>query len=321
MSKPNQNPYATLGVKPSATDAEIKKAFRALAKKLHPDINVGDAATQEKFKAVSAAYNLLSDKDSRRRFDAGEIDATGTEKRDRNFYKDFSSAGRRNPYQQQESFDNFSDIFSRAFGGGGGGPSGGFAHGAAGGRGPQRPARGGDLRLSLTVAFRESILGAKKQVTTPDGRKLEISIPAGIKDGQTLRLAGRGQPGVIGGPPGDALIEISVAPDALFSREGDDILLELPISIDEAILGASVAVPTMKNRVKLRIPAGSSSGRVLRIMERGAKSGKGKTGDQLVTLKIVLPDQPSEDLVTAMENLQKAGGYQPRDGWKGDTTG
>ncbi|MEY8096238.1 DnaJ C-terminal domain-containing protein [Falsihalocynthiibacter sp. S25ZX9] len=310
MSKTIQDPYAELGVKATATDAEIKKAFRALAKKLHPDINVGDAASQDRFKAISAAYTFLTDKEKKRRFDAGEIDASGAEKPDRSFYKDFSSKGPRHRYEPEGNFDGFGDIFSRAFGGD---PRYGARQGA------NMPMRGGDLRFHLTISFRDAITGAKQQLTPPNGSKLEVSIPAGIKEGQTLRLAGRGQPGINGGPAGDALIEISVAPDVIFTRDGDDILLDLPISIDEAVLGASVEVPTVKGRVKLRIPAGSSSGRVMRIKERGAPSGKGKIGDQLVTLKIVLPDEISESLVSAMEDLRTSGGYGARDGWKGET--
>lgn len=299
------DPYATLGVKPTATDDEIKKAYRALVKKLHPDINPGDSAREERFKEVTAAHSFLSDKEQRRRFDAGEIDATGTEKPERSYYRDFARGAEPNRYEAQGEYDDLGDIFSRAF------------RDSGQGRGPNARMRGGDLRFHLQVDFRDAINGAKRRVTTPDGGRLDISIPAGIKDGQSLRLAGRGLAGINGGPAGDALIEISVMPDRIFTREADDILLDLPIAIDEAVLGASIEVPTVMGLVKLKVPAGSGSGRVMRLKGRGAKSGKGKAGDQLITLKIVLPDTENKDLTAAMEALRKAGGYDARAHWEG----
>jgi len=303
-----ENPYKVLGVKPTATDAEIKKAFRKLVKKLHPDINPGNAKNEDRFKAVSVAHDVLGDTEKRRKFDAGEIDASGAEMPDRTYSRNYAQPGAQNRYEPQGGFDDMGDIFSQAFG-----------HRNRGGGAGMRM-RGGDLRFHLTVPFLDAINGTQQRVTMADGKSLEITIPAGIHDGQSLRLAGRGQPGYNGGPPGDALVEISIAPHAVFQREGDDILIEVPISIDEAILGASVQVPTATGAVKVKVPAGSSSGRSLRLKGKGAAKGRGKgAGDQLVTLKIVVPSKPDATLGEAMENLRDAGGYQPRAGWKGQS--
>ena len=193
---------------------------------------------------------------------------------------------------------------------------GGGAEGRTGGARMQMP--GGDVQYNLEIGFLDAVNGTKYPVKTPDGRSLEISIPAGIEHGQTLRLAGRGQPGFNGGPPGDALVHVSVAPHPHFERDGADILLDLPISIDEAVLGGTVSVPTIAGRVKLRIPAGSSSGRVMRLKGKGVQPKGRKAGNQLVTLRIVLPDTVDADLKSAIENWHKAHPYDARKGWKGE---
>ncbi|MEQ8398673.1 DnaJ C-terminal domain-containing protein [Thalassobaculum sp.] len=298
------DPYTVLGVERTATDAQIKSAYRALARKLHPDINAGDAAMEERFKTVSAAYDFLRDPERRRRYDAGEIDATGAEMPDRRFYRQYADTGARHRYEPDTGFDDLSDLFGRA----------GFGGARGGGR---MRLRGADLRYHLEIGFLDAVNGATRRVTTPDGATLDISIPAGIADGQTIRLAGRGQPGLNDGPPGDALIDIAVASHPLFDRKANDIRIELPISIDEAVLGASVDVPTVSGRVKLRIPPGSSTGKVLRLKGKGVRGPKSVAGDQLVELKIVLPETVGERLKSAMESLREAGGYDPRSGWKG----
>jgi len=311
MNTKPMDPYEALGVKRTATDAEIKKAYRALAKKLHPDINPGDTAGEERFKAVSAAHTFLSDPEKRRRFDAGEIDASGAEMPPRDYYRNHAGTGQENRYQSEAEFDDLGDIFSRAFGSRGGGAGGGGAHGMK--------MRGADVQYHLEVSFLDAINGAKRRVTMPDGRSLEITIPAGIEDGKTLRLSGRGQPGFNGGPAGDALILIAVLPDLLFERDGTDILLDLPISIDEAVLGGSVAVPTTAGRVNLRVPPGSSSGRIMRLRGKGVAAKGRPAGDQLVRLKIVLPDIIDDDLKTAIEGWHKDHPHDARSGWKGQT--
>ncbi len=310
MTKANKDkdPYSILGVARSATDDEIKKAYRKLAKSLHPDINASDPALEERFKAVSAAYAFLRDSEQRRRYDAGEIDASGAETVDRTFYRHYADSGRENPYQPEGNFEDLGDILSRAFG----------RDGKMGGGAARSQMRGADLSYHLKIEFLDAINGATRRVTTPDGSQLDITIPAGIEDGWTLRLAGRGQAGFNGGPPGDALINVSVAPHRLFERRGDAILLELPIAIDEAVLGASVEVPTTAGRVKLRIPPGSSSGAVLRLKGKGVRDRHGKAGDQLVTLKIVLPEEIDDSLKAALESWRESHAYDPRKTWKGN---
>ncbi len=304
------DPYEILGVPRTTSDAEIKKAYRALAKKLHPDLNPGDQELEERFKTVSAAYDFLKNSEQRRRFDAGEIDATGAERPERTYYRHYADAGERHRYGPEGGSGDFSDFFARAFG------HGGDRAGAGMGSRPMR-FRGGDLHYHLAIGFLDAVNGATRRVTSPDGSVLDITIPPGTRDGQVLRLAGRGQPGLNDGPPGNALIEISVAPHPVFKRDGNDILLDLPIAIDEAVLGGSVDVPTRSGRVKLRIPKGSSTGKVLRLKGKGVRPRKGVAGNQLVTVRIVLPDTVDEALETAMETWRENQAYDPRTNWKG----
>lgn len=304
------DPYEVLGVARTASDAEIKKAYRELAKRLHPDLHAGDPATEDRFKAVSAAYDFLRDPERRRRYDAGEIDATGAERPERSFYRHYAGSDR---YEPAGGFEDFSDLFAEAFGARGGrsrraGTAGGFE---------SVRLRGADVRYHLAIDFPEAVNGARKRVTTPDGSTLQITVPPGVADGQVLRLAGQGRPGFNDGPPGDALVEIAVRAHPVFERDGADIKLELPISLDEAVLGASVDVPTPTGRIKLKVPAGSDSGRVLRLKGRGVTDRSGTAGDLLVRLKIVMPERIDEDLKRAVEDWRAAHPYDPRKTWKG----
>ncbi|MEQ9491327.1 MAG: DnaJ C-terminal domain-containing protein [Alphaproteobacteria bacterium] len=303
----NADPYALLGVPRGATDAEIKKAYRELARKLHPDLNAGHPEREEKFKAVSGAYEFLRDPERRRRYDAGEIDATGAEKPDRDFYYRYADSGNRHRYQPNESYDDISDIFGRAFG---------QDRHDGGGMGSAR-FRGADLRYQIEIGFLDAVNGEKRRVKTQSGSVIDITIPPGIRNGQTLRLSGKGQKGLNGGPPGDALIEVSIRPHPIFERAGDDIKLDLPITIDEAILGGTVEIPTISGRVNLRIPPGSSSGSVLRLKGKGIHRVGEKAGDQRVTLSIVLPKTIDDELKTALETWRKAHPYNPRESWEG----
>ncbi len=303
------DPYKTLGIPRTATQAEIKKAYRKLVKELHPDLHPDDAAKMERFKAVSHAYDLLSDPEKRRRFDAGEIDASGQERPERQYYHQYAGreAGRR--YDAGPGFgagmreEDLSDIFAQFFGGAGrpGGGFGGAVH-----------ARGQDLRYHLEVDFLEAARGARRRVTMPDGNEIDITIPPGLKDGQTLRLRGKGAPGYGQGGPGDALVSVTVRPHPVFTRVGDDIEMELPITVDEAVLGAKVDVPTVSGPVSVTVPAGASSGQRLRLRGKGIRDARGKAGDQIVRLKIVLPKRINDDLRDLARRWRDKAGFDPR---------
>ena len=255
------DPYAALGLKSTATEAEIKSAYRRLVRTSHPDINPDDAGAEARFVRITAAHDLLKDPATRARFDAGEIDARGQERPQRQYYRDFAGGGRGvNPD------DLFADIFGQR----------GFAR------------QGQDQAYALQVPFLDAARGGKARITLPGEAPMEVTIPVGLRDGQTLRLRGRGGAGAGGAPRGDALVTVSVAPHPLFRREGDTILLTLPVTIDEAVLGARVEVPTINGDITVTIPKGSSSGRVLRLRGRGIQGPDGP-GDQLIDLRIVVP--------------------------------
>jgi len=305
------DPYKTLGLTKAATADEIKKAYRKIARSSHPDLNPGDKDAEARFKAATAAFDLLKDPETRARFDRGEIDATGAERPERKFYRDYAEAPG-NRYRSSQDFDDFgdaSDIFAeflRRRGGHGAEPSGaGFS------------ARGADRHFSLEVPFLDAVQGGTSRITLPEGAVLDVKITQGTADGQTIRLRGKGNPGFGGGPSGDALVTLSVRAHSLFRREGNDILMTLPITIDEAILGGKIEVPTIDGTVSLTIPQGASSGQTLRLRGRGAKPVGGKErGDQLVALRIVSPAKVDEALAKFMETWRKANGYNPREGMK-----
>lgn len=305
-----EDPYALLGVAKNASDDDIRRAFRKLAKELHPDLNPGDKAAVERFKKVSAAYELLGDPEKRKRYDSGEIDASGEPRR---AYQQQGAAGAgpfgwrgARPGGPPPDFEEagFSDIFSEIFGGARGARGTRFAGGI----------RGSDVRYTLEVDFLEAVTGARKRVTMPEGGMLDLTVPEGVQDGQVLRLKGKGGPGFRGGEPGDALVEIKVRPHPHFKRVSDDITVDLPISLDEAVLGAKVEVPTISGRVQLTIPKGTSSGRVFRLRGKGVRNvTAGTTGDQLVTVRIVLPDQIDDSLAYFLSEWRQRNGYNPRE--------
>lgn len=298
----NQNPYERLGVKPDADQKEIQSAFRKLAKKFHPDLNPGDKRAETRFKDISAAYELLSDEEKRARFDRGEIDMTGAEQAPRNYYRDYASAsGPGGPYHNTSGFadlgdadDPFASFFSRRRGG------------------AQFRTQGMDRQFSMEVDFLDAVNGAKKQVRLPDGPPLDVQIPAGTRDGQMLRLRGKGEPGIGGGPAGDALIDIRVLPHRFFTRDGDDIRLELPVSLSEAVLGGKVRVPTPSGPVNLTLPPHSNTGKVLRLKGKGVVRRGGEQGDVYVTLKIVLPDKPDDRLTAFVKDWAETSAQDPR---------
>lgn len=297
----SDDPYAVLGVKREATQDEIRKAYRQLAKKLHPDLNPGDKAAEEKFKQVSVAYDLLGDPEKRARFDRGEIDASGQERPRERYYRDFHGADAEpHVYSSHGGFADFmesEDILRDVFG--------------RGGEGRIR-LRGQDALYCLPVEFLEALNGATKRITLPDGGTLDVVIPPGTRDKQVLRLRAKGGPGLGGGPPGDALVEIDVEPHGFFTRKGDDIHLELPISLPEAVLGAKLDVPTPSGPVRMTVPKGANTGTVLRLRGKGAQRSDKTHGDEYVTLKIVLPQQLDPEIEEFARRWQAGQSQNPR---------
>ena len=291
-----RNPYIVLGLSPKATDSEIRAAFRQLAKKYHPDRNPDDKKSEEKFKEISGAFDILGDSERRKKYDRGEIDDDGRERPNpfHQWTQREAAAGRGQggyaggPHGPGggpgagASFEDLSDIFSDIFG----------ARQARAGAAGQM--RGRDTRYRLEVEFLDALNGAKKRVTMPDGKNLDLSIPAGLEDGQTLRLKGQGERGA--GGAGDVYVEVKVKPHLLFERKGDDIHIDVPITLREAVLGGKITAPTIAGDVSVNVPKYSSSGTVLRLKGRGAPKKTGGAGDQYVKLKIVLPDGGDKEL-------------------------
>lgn len=300
------DPYSVLGVARGASDDDIRKAYLKLVKELHPDVNPSRTA-EERFKKVTAAHEILGDAEKRRQFDRGEIDAGGEPRR----YSRAAGAGARGGAGGDYGEFGFSDVFSDIFGGfrGAGGAAG--ARPGAGG-GTYAP-RGRDVRYTLDVDFLEAVKGARKRVTLPEGGTLDLSVPEGVSDGQVLRLKGKGsQPTRGPGEAGDALVEIRVKAHAQFKRQGLDVHLDLPITIDEAVLGAKVEVPTVDGRVQLSIPKGTSSGRVFRLKGKGVRNAAtNTTGDQLVSVRIVLPETIDDELGYMISEWRQRHKYDP----------
>jgi len=297
-----KTPYEILGVAPDAPPGDIRKAYRKLAKKLHPDLNPNDAAAETRFKEVSAAYELLSDPEKRGKFDRGEIDAEGHERQERQFYRGFADGPMGGKYTAQEGFASEEDLQA-------------FMADLFGGRSSRHniKAKGGDLNYTLEVSFLEAANGAKKTVTMPDGRSLKINIPAGLRDRQSLRLRGQGLPGYNGGPNGDAYVEVHVRHDPMFTRKDEDIHIELPVSLNEAVLGGTIDVPTIDGSVSMAVPKNANTGTRLRLRGKGLPMGKGKErGHQYVTLKVILPKDGDKELTAFMEEWAKKHAYNPR---------
>ena len=309
----SDNPYASLGLTKTATDGEIKKAYRKIARDSHPDLNPDDGNAEARFKAASAAYDFLKDTEQRARFDRGEIDASGTERQpQRQYYREYADApgnpyrGRRQYGGSDEGIDP-ADIFAEFM----------RQRGQAGqGHGPQDfSAPGPDRHYSLEVSFLDAVKGGKTRITLPDGSSIEVKIPEGTADGQVIRLRGKGGAGYGDGPAGNALVTLTVQSHQVFRREGNDIVVVLPITIDEAVLGGKVEVLTIEGVAKLSIPKGASSGKVLRMRRRGVKAvGGGARGDQRVELKIVMPAVMDAELAEFFEEWRKGHAYDPRKG-------
>lgn len=279
------DPYTVLGVARTATDDEIRRAFRRLAKELHPDVNPG-ADSEERFKRIVSAQDFLLDAERRRRYDRGEIDAKG---------EPVFAARPTRTGRAHRGFEDFglADVFTEVFG---------SDRGRGGGRGQ-------DVRYSLEVDFLEAVNGARKRVTLPDGGILDLAVPEGVVDGQVLRLRGKGGPGL---EPGDALVEIKVRSHPVYKRAGDDLVFDVPVTIDEAVLGAKIEVETPTGRVQLTLPKGTNSGTVFRLKGKGVRNASsGITGDCLVSTRIVLPPSVDETLSYFMSEWRQKHKYDP----------
>jgi len=271
-----------------------------LAKKLHPDLNPGDKKAEERFKEVSLANDILSDEVKRKRFDSGEIDASGAEKPRQQYYKHYAAeAEAGHPYENPSGFADFAegdDVFAELF----------RRHARQ-----ARRARGADLHYRLTIEFLDAVVGASKRLTLPDGGTLDVTIPPGIQEGQILRLRGKGAPSAGEGEAGDALVEISIKPHRFFTRQGDDIHVDLPVSVKEAVLGARIRVPTPTGPVMVIVPKGSNTGTILRLKGKGV-SRQGGHGDELIKLKVMLPPGPNPELESFLADWAPGTSYDPR---------
>jgi len=331
-----RDPYDVLGVQKNATPAAVKSAFRRLAKKLHPDANKTDNTAATKFSELNAAYEIIGDDAKRKAFDRGEIDAEGKPR-----FQGFpgGGAGRGRPGGprggagpgQDSSFESFTwgpDGFQRSSSGRAGGFRGGggiddilkemFGAGGGAGRRGQTfeqedfggPAPGRDVTGTVTITLPEVLSGTSRRVHLPTGKDIDAKIPAGLADGQTIRLKGQGLPGP-GGSAGDALITVTIAEHPLFKRDGANLRLELPVTLYEAVLGGKVRVPTLGSAVELSIPKNTSSGRTFRLKGKGLPKA-GATGDLFVTTKIILPDGNDSELETLMQKWRDGHPYNPR---------
>ncbi|WP_119677439.1 DnaJ C-terminal domain-containing protein [Indioceanicola profundi] len=294
-----RDPYQILGVGRTASAEEIKQAYRRLAKQYHPDLNPGRTDIELKFKEANSAYSLLSDPEKRARFDRGEIDATGAERPDATFRRAYAGAGggRANPFDFDD--DPFANLFGTAR----------RRYGAGAGTGTK--AKGSDVAYSVTVPFTDACLGTKRRLSLSTGKSIDVTIPPGTRDQTKLRLKGQGLPG--GGGAGDAIVEVHVAPHPYFVRREDDIHLDVPITLQEAVLGANIKVPTLDGMVQLKVPKGSNTGTTLRLKGKGVFNPDRKVhGDQYVKLTVALPDKPDAELTAFIEKWARTHDYDPR---------
>ena len=303
---PTTDLYAILGVPRDASAEDIRKAYRNLAKQHHPDLNPGSKSAEERFKSVASAYDVLGDTDKRGRYDRGEIDAAGAEARPENpSYRGYAEGAPGARYRQSAgagpgmSESDLGDLFEDLFAG-------------TREQRPNVPRRGRHQSYMLTIDFLDAITGATKRLSLPDGKGLDVRIPPGIEDGQTMRLKGQGSPGRQGGPAGDALIEIHITPHEFFRREGRDVHVELPITLSEAVLGGKIMVPTPTGPVTMTVPRRSDTGARLRLRGRGVAAHGGQpAGDEFVTLKVVLGDA-DDALETFLRGWSTGHSFDPR---------
>ncbi|EEE46646.1 DnaJ C-terminal domain-containing protein [Roseibium alexandrii] len=327
-----RDPYSVLGVAKSANEGDIKKAFRQLAKKYHPDQNKDDPGAQQRFAEVNQAYEIVGDKDKRAQFDRGEIDAEGKQKfQSRGFdgfsgFEDFGATGGTRGFRSSGSTSGgaaggFDDILNDILGGfgGRGGARGGAGQGAGGSAGASgararraSPSKGANADLMAAVSLEDILNSGKAQVTLPSGKTVNVTLPKGVVEGEKIRLKGQGHPGDQGGPAGDALIEVRFKTHKLFDVKGYDLHLDLPITLYEAILGAKIRTPTLTGAVNLTIPENTSSGKTMRLKGKGLPTKNGGHGDLLVKIQIMLPPHGDDELDTLMKAWREITPYRVR---------
>ena len=292
------DPYKILGVKKAASAEEIRSAYRKLAKKHHPDLNPGNKQAEESFKSISGAYDLLSDAEKRGKFDRGEIDASGAERAPQQSWRQYAEAGPGEHHAYSAGGANFEDLFSNIFS-----------------QRPRGPAKGHDRQYSLEVTFLEAVNGATRRITLPDGGTLDVKIPPGTEAGDTLRLRGKGDAGMNGGPVGDALIELHVTPHKFYRRVGRNIHMEVPVSLKEAVLGSKITIPTPAGEVAMTLRPGTETGTEMRLRGRGVPAhGKHAAGDLHVKLNVVVG--PADEKLKAFLETWEQPGFNPREGLK-----
>lgn len=313
-----RDPYTTLGVSKTASADEVKKAFRRMAKKFHPDQNK-DPKAKDRFAEVNQAYEIIGDESKRGQFDRGEIDGEGksrmggfegfTGRRSGQGGFDYQDAGESpfsRGFRSQQSTIDPSDLFADLFG---------AARAGRNGAGASRASKGDDVAAAVTVTLQEAVHGGQARVTLPTGRTLEVKIPAGMEDGKQIRLKGQGLPAAGGGAPGDALVSVHIGKHKLFTVENRDLRIDMPITLYEAVLGAKINVPTLDGTIELSLPAGSRSGRTLRLRGKGLPAANGHpAGDLLITPRIALPETPDAALASLMHEWQDNKPYDPRSG-------
>ncbi|MBM3491858.1 MAG: J domain-containing protein [Alphaproteobacteria bacterium] len=305
-----RDPYDVLGVARSASPDEIKSAYRKQAKKCHPDLHRNDPKLAERFKELSQAYAILGDEAQKTKFDSGEIGPDGNPRAPFGFGAGTGRSARRRGRAQgphhmdfevgggpDDLFESFADLF-------------GGMGGRTGRRGRAAGSRGADRKFQIEVDFLDAMGGAKRRLTLPPGRMLDVQIPPGVETGRVIRLKGQGEADPLGGPPGDALIEVTVKPHPQFRREGEDIHVEVPLTLAEAVLGARIQVPTVDGPVSLTVPKGANAGRLLRLKGKGVAKADGGRGDQYVKLVVRLPEQPDEELSRFVEKWAKSHPYE-----------
>lgn len=320
-----RDPYTVLGVDKSASEADIKRAFRKLAKAYHPDQNADNPTAKERFAEANQAYEILGDKDKRGKFDRGEIDAEGKPRFHAHGFEGFADSDIFRNARGARGFGTgtggasgagFDDILNDILGGfggraRGGGSGAGSGAGFGGARQP-RARRGADANVTARVTLEELVHEHKVRVTLPTGKSVDVRLPEGTVDGEKIRLRGQGYPGEAGGEAGDAIVEIQIARHPLFTPAGDDLRLDLPITLYEAVLGEKIRVPTLDGAVNLSVTANAATGKMMRLKGKGLPNKSGGRGDLLVALRIVLPEQGDEELATLMRAWKELRPYRPR---------